>query len=99
VSGLRGVVVGVGGLVLLEVVVTNRNGEAGRVGGVIDTVSKGLTAWLDPYTPLIPDLSKGAASPFGPDPSSGAPKVEANAYSVPTTPRRLPATPQPAISV
>lgn len=75
-SGVRGFVAGLMGLSLLEVITTNQHGEAGRVGGLFDVTASILSHWLDPYTPLIPDLRDGAANPFGDsiDPSNIVPK-------------------------
>lgn len=66
-SSLRGFVMGVGGLTLLDVV--TQKGPADRLGGAFGLVSKVLTHWLDPYTPLIPDLRQGDNSAFGNGPS------------------------------
>lgn len=65
-SGIRGFIVGLGGLTLLEVAL--QQGPAGRVGGVFDVASSVLRHWLDPYIPLIPDLRQGTNSPFGSGP-------------------------------
>lgn len=54
---LRGLVAGIIGLSLLEVVVTNRNGEAGRVGDLIGGIGSVISRWIDPTTPLIPQRS------------------------------------------
>lgn len=63
-SGVRGFVAGVAGLSLLNVATSTQHGEAGRVGSVFDTATSLLTRWLDPYTPLVPDLTAGQPNPF-----------------------------------
>ncbi len=68
-SARGGLVTGLLGLTLLEVVVSNTNGAAGRVGGVFDAVAGIFKHWLDPSVPLIPDLSaKKSSSSSGSDP-------------------------------
>lgn len=55
---IRGLIAGVLGLSLLEVVVSNRQGEAGRVGDLIGGAGSLISRWIDPTVPLIPDNSK-----------------------------------------
>lgn len=88
-SAVRGLIAGTAGLALLEAIVSN-NAAAGRVGGAFELVAKVLSHWLDPNTPLIPDLRGGTPSPFGDQPSGTT--TSAQIYQAPT--RRLPATPQ-----
>lgn len=90
-SATRGFVAGVAGLALLEAIVSSDQ-AAGRVGGVFDTTAKVLARWLDPYTPLVPNLTGSEVSPFGG--SSSGTVTSSIAASPFATPRRLPATPQ-----
>lgn len=72
-NGWRGLVGGVVGLALLEVVVSSQQ-AAGRVGGLFTMAAGLLSRWLDPYTPLVPDLrTKNGqyVNPFGPNGPSG----------------------------
>lgn len=93
-SAASGIIGGVLGLALLEVVVSDQ-GTAGRVGGLFTTVSSVLSRWLDPSVALIPDLSGSTSS---------STQAEAIAYQAPavggyqSTPRATAANPQPAIS-
>jgi hypothetical protein len=75
VSGFRGFLAGLAGLALLEVVTSNKNGEAGRVGDLFDTSAGVLSRWLDPNKPLIPD-KRTQPSPVGNN--SGGVKIVAN---------------------
>jgi hypothetical protein len=87
-SAARGFAGGVAGLSLLELVLSNKS-ATGRVSGVFGAFTGLLRHWLDPNIALIPDLRTNAPSGLAPP----GQKVEANVY---TTPRRLPASPQPA---
>lgn len=51
-SGLGGFVAGALGLTMLQVAVSN----APNTAAVITVPAKILARWIDPYTPLIPDL-------------------------------------------
>lgn len=51
-SGFGGFAAGVIGLSLLQVAVTNANHTA----AVIQVPAELLARWINPYTPLIPDL-------------------------------------------
>ena len=55
-SGIRGLILGVAGLSLMEVIVTSKTATANTNAGVT-LVADGLRRWLDPYTPLIPNLA------------------------------------------
>lgn len=57
VSGARSFIAGLVGLSLLEMIVSNRHGEAGRVAGAMTTVADVLSYWLDPMQPLIPNIA------------------------------------------
>ena len=78
--GLRGFVAGLLGLTLLEVVLRNQAANS-RVGGLVSGVATGLSWWLDPRKPLIPDLH----------PKTPTHIVVANVAQVPSFGRRLPA--------
>ena len=73
-SMFRGLVLGVGGLALLEALVTGQNPDA--TGGALKLLSGGLTRWLDPSVPLIPDLRTqqiaSPSNPIGKAPTGGA---------------------------
>lgn len=62
-SALRGIIAGTVGLALLEVVVSNTQ-AAGRVGDAFTVISDVLAVWLDPYVPLVPNLTAGQTNPF-----------------------------------
>jgi hypothetical protein len=89
VSGLRGLVLGVAGLAMAEAVVSNQK-ATNNAGGAITLISHGLARWLDPYTPLIPDLRAGAAKPAGPGKVWGG--------IVPKTPAATGGTPMQPVS-
>lgn len=105
-SGWRGLVGGVVALALLEVVVSNSQ-AAGRVGGLFNTTAQLLSRWLDPYTPLVPDLRKKDGqyvNPFGPNgPAPGTPLATdkpSTSNAALSTPRRTAApAPTPLQSV
>jgi hypothetical protein len=93
VSGVGGFVGGLVGLSLLEVVVSNRHGEAGRVTGTFGALTKVLSDWLDPTVPLIPNLANYGA---------GTDHIEANSYVQPapgTKPRKTVTGPKSAITL
>lgn len=54
---IRGLIAGIIGLSLLEVVVSNRKGEAGRVGDLIGGVGTIISRWIDPDVPLVPQAT------------------------------------------
>lgn len=85
-SAVRGIITGVVGLSLLEMVVSNQD-AAGRVGGLFTTVAAILTHWLDPTVPLIPDLSGTTSTTH----------TEADIAQT-STAKYSPAQPQPALS-
>lgn len=58
-SGIRGIAVGVLGLTLLESILSSQQ-ATDNTSGIIGFVSGGLARWLNPYTPLIPDLRTAA---------------------------------------
>lgn len=94
-NGWRGLVGGVVGLALLEVVVSSQQ-AAGRVGGLFTMAAGLLSRWLDPYTPLVPDLrTKNGqyVNPFGPNGPSGGPIAAPNTPAAPSRPRKLAAIP------
>jgi hypothetical protein len=96
-SALRGLALGTGGLALLEATVSSQ-AAAGRVGGAFAVVSTVLARWLDPYTPLVPNLTGNEASPFGNPPGTvtqaNIANLGAGLGSSIYAPRRLAATPQ-----
>lgn len=54
-GGVTGLAIGVVGLSLLEVLVANPAANSNATG-LISLISKAVNTWLDPKTPLIPDL-------------------------------------------
>ncbi len=57
----RGVLAGMFGLVVLQVLVANPNAY-GAVGGIFGVLGNGVRLFLDPTVPAIPDRSKPAPS-------------------------------------
>lgn len=58
-STVRGLVLGVAGLALAEAVVSSQT-ASNNAGGAVTLISDGLSRWLNPYTPLIPNLAASA---------------------------------------
>ena len=66
-AGVRGVIAGVLGLSLMEAIVSSSAGSA-NTAGIIGFASRGLARWLNPYTPLIPNLAPNSYSVSTPIP-------------------------------
>lgn len=54
-GGFTGLALGFVGLTLLEVLVSNPATNKNATG-LISLVSKAVNVWIDPKTPLVPDL-------------------------------------------
>lgn len=98
-GGWRGVVGGVVGLSLLDMIVQNRKAPGQKLGpldnvlNVGDWAKSALDHWIDPTVPLIPDHSKSTTAAA---PSTGG-AANGGSGSVFITPKyATPAVPQPA---